>query len=63
MLCMLLAGVAWCGTLPLGPVSLVFFLIGIEIRTRVEDSLLRERFGGEFEKWAAITPAYIPFLR
>jgi protein-S-isoprenylcysteine O-methyltransferase Ste14 len=63
MLCMLLAGVAWCGTLPLWPIALVLFLAGIEIRTRVEDSLLRKRFAAEFEKWAGSTPAYIPFLR
>jgi protein-S-isoprenylcysteine O-methyltransferase Ste14 len=63
MLCMLLAGIAWCGTLPGWPVALVFFFAGIEIRVRVEDSLLSERFGSEFASWTQSTPAYIPFVR
>jgi protein-S-isoprenylcysteine O-methyltransferase Ste14 len=63
MLCMLLAGIAWCGTLPLWPLSLPLFFAGIEIRIRVEDSLLRERFGAEFTRWAESTPAYLPFVR
>jgi len=63
MFLMLLAGIAWFGTLPLWPVSLAFFIAGIEIRIRVEDSLLRERFGQEFTRWADSTPAYLPFAR
>ena len=63
MFLMLLAAIAWFGTMPRWPVALVFFIVGIEIRIRAEDSLLRERFGPEFKAWADLTPAYIPFTR
>lgn len=63
MLCMLLA----IGTMaaPLGwfAVSLAVFVAGTEIRVRVEDRLLRERFHEEFRQYCRTTPAYIPFLR
>jgi protein-S-isoprenylcysteine O-methyltransferase Ste14 len=63
MLGMLLAGIAWAGTLPAWPIALVLFVIGIEIRVRVEDNLLRERFGAEFTEWSRQVPAYLPFIR
>jgi len=63
MLGMLLAGIAWCGTLPAWPVALGLFIIGLEIRVRVEDGLLRERFGVEFISWSKAVPAYLPFIR
>ncbi|MDE3195344.1 MAG: isoprenylcysteine carboxylmethyltransferase family protein [Acidobacteriota bacterium] len=63
MLAMLLAGVAAAGTLPGWPMGLAFYLAGTEIRIRVEDGLLRSRFGAEFEAWRLSVPAYIPFLR
>jgi protein-S-isoprenylcysteine O-methyltransferase Ste14 len=63
MLGMLLSGIAWAGTLPLWPIALVVFVVGLEIRVRVEDSLLRELFGAEFTAWSREVPAYFPFVR
>ncbi|HVW08310.1 MAG TPA: isoprenylcysteine carboxylmethyltransferase family protein [Bryobacteraceae bacterium] len=51
------------GTLPGWPVAVALFIIGTEIRIRVEDSLLRERFGERFLAWRRSTPAYLPFVR
>jgi protein-S-isoprenylcysteine O-methyltransferase Ste14 len=63
MLGMLVTGIFWAGTLPGWPVALVLFLIGLEIRVRIEDSLLREHFGAEFTAWSEVVPAYLPFIR
>ncbi len=63
MLWMLLAGISIVGTLPLWPVAVALFVLGTEIRAHVEDSLLRERFGEEFETWKRRTPAYFPPIR
>jgi protein-S-isoprenylcysteine O-methyltransferase Ste14 len=41
----------------------VFFVIGTEIRVRIEDALLASRFGATFEEYKARVPAYIPFIR
>ena len=43
--------------------SLAIFLVGTEIRVRVEDALLGARFGAEFEAYRNRTAAYIPFVR
>ena len=48
---------------PLFAAGVIFFLIGTEIRVRAEERLLGERFGEEFERYKATTPAYLPFLR
>jgi protein-S-isoprenylcysteine O-methyltransferase Ste14 len=45
------------------PVAIVIFLIGTLIRTRLEERLLKNAFGAEFEKWKARVPALIPGLR
>jgi protein-S-isoprenylcysteine O-methyltransferase Ste14 len=63
MLSMLLLVVAWIGTLPGWPIGVAFFVAGTEIRVRVEDSLLRERFGARFTAWQRTVSAYIPFVR
>jgi protein-S-isoprenylcysteine O-methyltransferase Ste14 len=42
--------------------SLILFVIGAEIRVRIEESLLAERFGEDFQKYKKRVPAYIPFL-
>jgi protein-S-isoprenylcysteine O-methyltransferase Ste14 len=63
MLCMLLMNLAMIGTLPGWPVAIVLALVGTEIRVRVEDGLLRERFGPKFTEWQKRVPAYLPFLR
>jgi protein-S-isoprenylcysteine O-methyltransferase Ste14 len=41
----------------------VVFLIGTEIRVRLEDRLLGERFGEQFQNYRASTRAYLPFVR
>ena len=43
-------------------VSLIFFIIGTEIRVRTEEKLLASHFGEEFQKYKKNVPAYIPFL-
>jgi protein-S-isoprenylcysteine O-methyltransferase Ste14 len=48
---------------PLVVAGVIFFMIGTEIRVRAEERLLAERFGDEFERYKARTPAYLPFLR
>jgi len=48
---------------PLMIAGVIFFVIGTEIRVRAEEQLLATRFGDEFEKYKATTPAYLPFLR
>lgn len=63
MLGMLVAGIFWSGTLPIWPFSLIVFVMGTEIRVRVEDSLLRERFGAPFIEWTRAVRAYLPFIR
>ncbi len=63
MLWLLLAGIALVGTLPLWPVGLALSILGLEIRMHIEDGLLRERFGEEFETWKRRTPAYFPPIR
>ena len=63
MLAMLLTGILAVGTLPGWPIALVLFIAGTEIRIRIEDQLLRGRFGAEFEAWKRAVPAYLPFVR
>jgi protein-S-isoprenylcysteine O-methyltransferase Ste14 len=41
----------------------LLFLAGTEIRVRIEDSLLAERFGEAFNGYRRSTRAYLPFLR
>jgi protein-S-isoprenylcysteine O-methyltransferase Ste14 len=63
MLGMLLMVIGWVGTLPAWPVGLACFVVGTEIRVRVEDALLRERFGDRFTAWQHTVSAYVPFVR
>jgi protein-S-isoprenylcysteine O-methyltransferase Ste14 len=63
-----LLAILLCSLLILTPwqwiaVSLVFFIVGTEIRVRAEDKLLASRFGEEFEKYRKQVRAYIPFVR
>lgn len=39
------------------------FIVGTEIRVRVEDKLLVVRFGEQFQNYARTTSAYVPFVR
>ena len=48
---------------PLLVAGIIFFVIGTEIRVHAEERLLAERFGEEFARYKARTPAYLPFLR
>ena len=41
--------------------ALIVFLIGTKIRTNLEEDLLRDAFGQEFEEWKAKVPALFPF--
>lgn len=43
--------------------GLVVFLIGTKIRTNIEEGLLRDAFGEEFETWRAKVPGLIPFVK
>jgi protein-S-isoprenylcysteine O-methyltransferase Ste14 len=63
LLGMLLAvGTAWTWW-PMLVASVIFYLIGTEIRVRAEDRLLASRFGEEFVVYKRTTPAYLPFVR
>ena len=46
---------------PLLIAGVIFFVIGTEIRVRAEERLLAARFGEEFARYKATTPAYFPF--
>ena len=63
LLSMLLATIALLTPWPRAIISLVFFVIGTEIRVRTEDRLLASRFGEEFEKYRKSVPAYVPLVR
>ena len=63
MLCMLLANGAMVATPLRFALGLAFFLAGTEIRVHVEDALLAERFGEEFQQYRRSTPAYVPLVR
>jgi protein-S-isoprenylcysteine O-methyltransferase Ste14 len=61
MLCVLLATgflvAPWWLFLP----AVAFFMIGTEIRVRIEDRLLKEQFGEQAIEYQGRVPAYIPF--
>ena len=42
--------------------ALVLFVIGTEIRVRIEERLLASHFGEEFQAYKRSVPAYLPFL-
>jgi protein-S-isoprenylcysteine O-methyltransferase Ste14 len=42
--------------------ALLLFIVGTEIRVRIEESLLASHFGEEFKEYKRSVPAYIPFL-
>ncbi len=43
--------------------ALLLFVIGTEIRVRIEDHLLASSFGDRFVEYRQRVPAYIPFLK
>jgi protein-S-isoprenylcysteine O-methyltransferase Ste14 len=63
MLCVLCA-TGWLVTpLPILLAAVIIFMIGTEIRVRIEDRLLAERFGERFFQYQHRIAAYVPFLR
>jgi protein-S-isoprenylcysteine O-methyltransferase Ste14 len=63
MLCMLLGTGLLIAPLPRLVIALMFFLVGLEIRVRIEDALLMSRFGDEFRDYQRRVAAYLPFVR
>ena len=53
-----LAIIHWIGLL----IAIAVFAAGTAIRVRIEEKLLREAFGEEFEAYARKVPAVVPFL-
>ena len=63
MLCVLW-GIGFMAASPLlFVVATAVFLVGTEIRVRIEDRLLAARFGEQFEQYRRSTSAYLPLLR
>jgi protein-S-isoprenylcysteine O-methyltransferase Ste14 len=63
MLCVLLGTGFMITPLPMLLLSILLFMIGTEIRVRIEDGLLSSRFGDQFRDYQCRVPAYIPFLK
>jgi protein-S-isoprenylcysteine O-methyltransferase Ste14 len=63
MLCMLLAMAAVLDSPLWMAGGVLIFIAGTEIRVRVEDSLLRSRFGEQFEEYRQNVWAYLPPIR
>ncbi len=63
MLCMLLGMGFLLSPLPYLALALIIFIIGTEIRVRVEDSLLFSRFGSQFSNYKRSVLAYVPLVR
>jgi protein-S-isoprenylcysteine O-methyltransferase Ste14 len=63
MLCMLFGTGVMITPLPLLVLSALVFVVGTEIRVRIEDRLLASRFGERFRDYQRSVPAYIPYLK
>jgi protein-S-isoprenylcysteine O-methyltransferase Ste14 len=63
MLRLLLATGFMTASMPRLLSATVVFMVGLEIRTRVEDGLLSAHFGDQFQAYRRAVPAYIPFVR
>jgi protein-S-isoprenylcysteine O-methyltransferase Ste14 len=63
MFCILLGTGFMITPLVLFVPAVVIFLIGTEIRVRVEDNLLASHFGAKFETYQRAVSAYIPLVR
>ncbi|HXN23076.1 MAG TPA: isoprenylcysteine carboxylmethyltransferase family protein [Candidatus Dormibacteraeota bacterium] len=48
---------------PMLLLATIVFMLGTEIRVRIEDRLLASRFGDAFREYQRRVPAYIPFVR
>ena len=62
MLCMLIGTGLLLARSPLLMVAILFFIAGTEIRVRIEDRLLADRFGTAFVDYRRRVHAYVPFL-
>jgi protein-S-isoprenylcysteine O-methyltransferase Ste14 len=62
MLCLMLGTGLMIAPFPILAISATLFVIGAEIRVRIEDALLASRFGEAFGAYRGRVPAYIPFL-
>jgi protein-S-isoprenylcysteine O-methyltransferase Ste14 len=63
MLCMLFGTGFMITPLPILLLSMLLFIIGTEIRVRIEEKLLASRFGDEFRDYQRTVSPYIPFLK
>jgi len=63
MLCVLCATGLLVAPLPLLFLAMPVFIVGTEIRVRIEDRLLASFFGERFNSYKQSVPAYIPFVR
>ena len=63
MLCLLVGTGAMFSVWPFLAAAVVVFLVGTEIRVRIEDGLLEGRFGDTFRAYKRSVRAYAPFLR
>ncbi len=63
MFCMLLATGLLFTPILLLLIALAVFVIGTEIRVRIEDALLFSRFGDQFRQYQRAVFAYVPFVR
>jgi protein-S-isoprenylcysteine O-methyltransferase Ste14 len=62
MLCMLIGTGLLLTRGPLLAIAIVFFIAGTEVRVRIEDRLLAERFGPAFDEYRRRVHAYVPLL-
>jgi protein-S-isoprenylcysteine O-methyltransferase Ste14 len=63
MLCMLLGTGFMVAPMVIMAISTVIFIVGTEIRVRIEDNLLASRFRDRFSEYQRSVGAYIPFVR
>jgi protein-S-isoprenylcysteine O-methyltransferase Ste14 len=63
MLCMLFGTGFMITPLLMLLISTLLFIIGTEIRVRIEDRLLAGQFGDQFRDYQRTIPAYVPFLK
>lgn len=63
MLCLLLGTGFMITPMMLFLPAILIFLIGTEIRVRVEDNLLSSHFGDRFRQYQQGVSAYVPFVR
>jgi protein-S-isoprenylcysteine O-methyltransferase Ste14 len=63
MLCMLVGTGMLITPMLVLVLAIGIFMIGTEIRVRIEDAMLASRFGDQFRTYQRTVPAYVPFVR